>query len=73
MGPACSPRRPSTSPAKCLGVNGAKQIKNAFKSYTQKRIGSIATLEVFGMGSGLTRSSKTSSFVTEPRPGAQPE
>jgi alpha-amylase len=48
---------------KLLGANGAKQIKNAFKSYTQERIGSIATLEVFGRDSGLTRSSRTSSFV----------
>ena len=46
-----------------LGANGAKQIKNAFKSYTAEQVGSIATLEVFGAGSGLTRSNRTVSFV----------
>jgi len=51
------------SHGKLLGANGAKQIKNAFKSYTQERVGSIATLEVFGRNSGLTRSSRTVSFV----------
>lgn len=48
---------------KLLGVNGAQQIKNAFKSYTAEQEGSIATLEVFGVESGLTRSSRTSSMV----------
>ena len=48
---------------KLLGVNGAQQIKNAFKSYTAEQVGSIATLEVFGVNSGLTRSSRTSSMV----------
>ena len=48
---------------KLLGANGAQQIKNAFKSYTAEQVGSIATLEVFGESSGLTRSSRTSSFV----------
>ena len=41
---AASTRKPETAPqaferhGKLLGANGAKQIKNAFKSYTQERI-----------------------------------
>jgi alpha-amylase len=40
-----------------------KQIQQAFKSYPDSHIGSIATLRVFGEGSGLTPSAKTLSFV----------
>jgi alpha-amylase len=47
-----------------LGLDAAKQIQAAFKSYPDAHIGSIATLEVFGKGSGLTASKKTLSFVT---------
>jgi alpha-amylase len=47
-----------------LGLDAAKQIQAAFKSYPDAHIGSIATLEVFGKGSGLTGSKKTLSFVT---------
>ena len=46
-----------------LGLDGVKQIKAAFKSYPTDATGSIATLEVFGSGSGLTPSKKTLSFV----------
>ncbi|MGI8459408.1 MAG: alpha-amylase [Propionibacteriaceae bacterium] len=46
-----------------LGLDGVKQIKAAFKSYPANAPGSIATLEVFGAGSGLTASAKTLSFV----------
>ena len=42
-----------------LGLDGAKQIQDAFKSYPAEHVGSIATLEVFGKGSGLTSSKKT--------------
>ena len=47
-----------------LGLDAAKQIQAAFKSYPDAHIGSIATLEVFGKGSGLTASKKTLSFGT---------
>ena len=47
-----------------LGLDAAKQMQAAFKSYPDAHIGSIATLEVFGKGSGLTSSKKTMSFVT---------
>ena len=46
-----------------LGVDGARQIQQAFKSYGTNA-GSIASLEVFGRKSGLTPSGKTLSFVT---------
>jgi alpha-amylase len=46
-----------------LGLDGVKQIRDAFKSYPADHVGSIATLEIFGAGSGLTRSGKTLSFV----------
>lgn len=46
-----------------LGVDGARQIQQAFKSYGTNA-GSLASLEVFGRESGLTPSGKTMSFVT---------
>jgi len=46
-----------------LGADGARQIQQAFKSYGTNA-GGIASLEVFGRGSGLTPSAKTLSFVT---------
>jgi alpha-amylase len=46
-----------------LGLDAVKQIRDAFKSYPNEHIGSIATLEVFGSGSGLTSSKETLSFV----------
>lgn len=47
-----------------LGLDAGRQIFNAFKSYPAEHVGSLATLEVFGKGSGLTSSAKTMSFVT---------
>jgi len=47
-----------------LGLDAANQIQAAFKSYPEAHVGSLATLEVFGKGSGLTSSKKTMSFVT---------
>jgi alpha-amylase len=52
-----------TSSGDVLGLDGVKQIRDAFKSYPSEHVGSIATLEVFGAGSGLTASDKTLSFV----------
>ena len=46
-----------------LGLDGVKQLKSAFKSYPADATGSIATLRDFGVGSGLTPSSSTLSFV----------
>jgi alpha-amylase len=46
-----------------LGLDAVKQLKSAFKSYNADSTGSIATLQVFGEGSGLTPSEKTLSFV----------
>ena len=48
-----------------LGLDGVKQIYGAFRSYEgSDRQGDISGLATFGSGSGLTRSSKTMSFVT---------
>jgi alpha-amylase len=48
-----------------LGLDAAKEIQAAFKSYQGSgNTGSLATVEVFGKGSGLTSSKKTMSFVT---------
>ena len=48
-----------------LGLDGGRQIFNAFKSYEGSgNIGDISGLSTFGSGSGLTKSSKTLSFVT---------
>jgi alpha-amylase len=47
-----------------LGLEAARQIQQAFKSYTAEQEGSLAVLEVFGSGSGLTASKDTMSFVT---------
>jgi alpha-amylase len=48
-----------------LGLDGVKQIFNAFESYNgSDKLGDISGLSVFGRGSGLTMSSKTVSFVT---------
>ncbi|HEY0240474.1 MAG TPA: alpha-amylase family glycosyl hydrolase [Friedmanniella sp.] len=48
-----------------LGLDGVKQIDNAFKSYdTSDHQGDISGLATFGSGSGLTSSSDTLSFVT---------
>jgi alpha-amylase len=46
-----------------LGLDGVKQIRDAFHSYAPDHVGSIATLKDFGAGSGLTPSSRTLSFV----------
>ncbi len=48
-----------------LGLDGAKQIEQAFKSSKGSgNVGSLAALETFGAGSGLTSGRKTMSFVT---------
>ena len=46
-----------------LGLDGVKQLRDAFKSYPDAHTGSIATLRDFGAGSGLTPSRSTLSFV----------
>ena len=46
-----------------LGLDGVKQLRDAFKSYPTEHVGSIATLKDFGARSGLTRGRKTLSFV----------
>ncbi len=46
-----------------LGLDAVKQIRDAFKSYPDAHVGSIATLKSFGEGSGLTSSDRTLSFV----------
>lgn len=53
-----------TTSGNVLGLDGVKQIRDAFKSYTTDHVGSIATLQAFGAGSGLTPSDRTLSFVT---------
>ncbi len=63
-GPGILAPRRSPSPVTSSALTARQQIYNAFKSYPTEHVGSIATLEVFGTGSGLTSSSKTMSFVT---------
>ena len=46
-----------------LGLDGVKQLRDAFKSYPADHVGSIATLKVFGAGSGLTPSEQDAVFV----------
>ncbi|HEY5821935.1 MAG TPA: alpha-amylase family protein [Propionibacteriaceae bacterium] len=63
-GPGVLSPQAFTKSGDVLGLDGGRQIFNAFKSYEANHVGSIATLEVFGTGSGLTSSAKTMSFVT---------
>ncbi len=63
-GPGVLAPQAFTKSGDVLGLPAAEQIKNAFESYTEKAEGSLATLEVFGTGSGLTASKDTLSFVT---------
>ena len=46
-----------------LGLDADVQLKNAFVSYPSQHIGSIATLRVFGEGSGLVPGDHELSFV----------
>jgi alpha-amylase len=62
-GPGILSPQAFTSSGDVLGLDGVKQIRDAFKSYPAQHVGSIATLEVFGAGSGLTPGAKTLSFV----------
>ncbi|WP_162246814.1 alpha-amylase family protein [Phycicoccus sp. Root101] len=63
-GPGVLSPQAFTSSGDVLGLDGVKQIRDAFKSYPAEHIGSLATLQVFGSGSGLTPAAKTLSFVT---------
>ena len=62
-GPGILSPQAFTTSGKVLGLDGVKQIRDAFKSYPDAHLGSIATLKVFGADSGLTAGSKTVSFV----------
>jgi len=46
-----------------LGFDYARQIKDAFKSYTTPAVGSIASLRVFGEDAGLLPSKKSTVFI----------
>ena len=63
-GPGILSPQAFTTSGNVLGLDAVKQIRDAFNSYPTAHIGSIATLEVFGAGSGLTPGAKTLSFVT---------
>jgi len=52
-----------TTAGSVLGLDGVKQLRDAFKSYPADHVGSIATLRAYGEESGLTPSSKTLVFV----------
>jgi alpha-amylase len=52
-----------TSVGSVLGLDADIQLKNAFKSYPTGATGSLATLQVFGEGSGLPPSDRTLTFV----------
>ena len=60
-----------TRSGKVLGLDGVKQIRDAFKSYPADHVGSIATLEAFGADSGLTASKQDRVLRPEPRHRAQ--
>jgi alpha-amylase len=62
-GPGVLSPQAFTTSGNVLGLDGVKQIRDAFKSYPAQHVGSIATLEAFGAGSGLTPGDKTLSFV----------
>ena len=62
-GPGILSPQAFTRSGNVLGLDGVKQIRDAFKSYPDDHVGSIATLEAFGAASGLTPSEKTLSFV----------
>lgn len=62
-GPGTLSPQAFTTAGTVLGLDGVKQIRDAFKSYPADHVGSIATLKVFGEGSGLTTSAKTLQFV----------
>jgi alpha-amylase len=62
-GPGTLSPQAFTTAGTVLGLDGVKQIRDAFKSYPADHIGSIATLKVYGEGSGLTPSDKTLAFV----------
>jgi alpha-amylase len=62
-GPGILSPQAFTSSGMVLGLDGVKQIRDAFNSYPDAHVGSIATLKVFGADSGLTPGSKTVSFV----------
>jgi alpha-amylase len=52
-----------TSVGSVLGLDADVQLKNAFKSYPANATGSLATLQVFGEGSGLPPSNRALTFV----------
>ena len=63
-GPGILSPQAFTSSGKVLGLDADVQIESAFKSYNGSgNTGSIATLKVFGAGSGLPPSNKTLTFV----------
>ncbi len=62
-GPGTLSPQAFTTSGDVLGLDGVKQLRDAFKSYPEQHIGSLATLRTFGAGSGLTASDKTLSFV----------
>jgi alpha-amylase len=62
-GPGLLSPQAFTTSGKVLGLDGVKQIRDAFKSYPSDHVGSLATLQVFGADSGLTPGDKTWSFV----------
>jgi alpha-amylase len=62
-GPGTLSPQAFTPSGNVLGLDAVKQLRDAFKSYPDAHVGSIAVLKDFGAGSGLTPSSKTLSFV----------
>ena len=62
-GPGILSPQAFTTSGNVLGLDDVKQIRDAFKSYPAAHVGSLAALEVFGAGSGLTPSARTLSFV----------
>jgi alpha-amylase len=62
-GPGTLSPQAFTRSGSVLGLDAVKQLRDAFKSYPDAHVGSIATLRDFGAGSGLTPSRRTLSFV----------
>jgi alpha-amylase len=62
-GPGLLSPQAFTTAGSVLGLDGVKQLRDAFKSYPAEHVGSIATLRAYGEESGLTPSSKTLAFV----------
>lgn len=62
-GPGILSPQAFTTVGSVLGLDADKQIRDAFKSYPDAHVGSIATLKIWGADAGLPPSNRTLTFV----------